>query len=292
MPSAWVSGGGLGPDSLTMVAIAASQTERIQLGTAIAVAHLRHPLAMVQQAVAITQVAPRRFRLGIGTSHRSTVEGAYGLPFERPVEQLGEYAQVVGQAFRSGKVDFDGKRYRIHAQIAAPVDVPVYLAALRPRLYALAGAVADGAISWVSPPGFLRDVARPALLAGASGRDGTRTTPRLVGHAFGLVTNDEDTVVRAGRERLAKYTRMTFYQEMFAAAGYPEMRDGLISDELIRDLVLVGSEDQVTRGIARFFDSGVDELILTLILVGQDLERSIDRTLALLGSRELAARPL
>jgi alkanesulfonate monooxygenase SsuD/methylene tetrahydromethanopterin reductase-like flavin-dependent oxidoreductase (luciferase family) len=108
-------------------------------------------------------------------------------------------------------------------------------------------------------------------------------SPRLVGHAFGLVGDDVAALKQLGRERLANYTRLTFYQQMFAAAGYPEARDGVVPDGLAEDLVLVGSEEQVTQGIRRFLDAGVDELILSLLPTPK--EAGADRTLRLLGQR-------
>ena len=102
VPSAWLTAGGLGPDSLTTLAVAGAQTEQIQLGTSIAVTFSRHPIAMIQQSIAIHQVAPGRFRLGIGPSHRPTIEGTYGLPFERPLEQVREYTAILDQAFHGG----------------------------------------------------------------------------------------------------------------------------------------------------------------------------------------------
>src|SRR5262245_34879914 len=188
--SVWLTAGGLGADSLTTLAVAGTQTEQIQLGTSIAVTYSRHPIAMIQQAIAVSQVAPGRFRLGIGPSHRPTIENTYGLAFERPLEQVREYATVLHQAFHGGEVNFDGKRFKVHGRIPNPPQVPIYLAALRPASYTLAGEVADGGISWVSPAAFLRDVAKPALLEGAAKRGGG-ASPRLVGHAFALVSDDE-----------------------------------------------------------------------------------------------------
>ena len=239
VPSVWLTAGGFGPDSLTTLAVAGATTAQIQLGTAIAVTYSRHPIAMIQQAVAVEQVAPGRFRLGIGPSHRSTIEGTYGLAFERPLEQVREYTAILEQAFHGGQIDFAGRRFQVRRQVPNPPSIPVYLAALRPAAYTLAGAVAEGAISWVSPSAFLRDVAKPALLQGAAKRGGG-TSPRLVGHAFGLVSDDEAAVRQLGRERLAGYTRLTFYQAMFAAAGYPEARDGVVGDSLVEDLVPPG----------------------------------------------------
>src|SRR3954470_12622998 len=100
--SAWLTAGGPGADSLTTLAVAGTQTEQIQLGSSIAVTYSRHPLAMIQQATAISQVAPGRFRLGIGPSHRPTIENTYGLPFERPLEHLREYTTILRQAFSDG----------------------------------------------------------------------------------------------------------------------------------------------------------------------------------------------
>jgi F420-dependent oxidoreductase-like protein len=282
--SAWLTSGGFGPDSPTTLAVAGSQTTQIQLGTSILVTYSRHPVAAIQQAVAVSQVAPGRFRLGIGPSHRPTIENTYGLPFDHPLDHVREYTEILNQAFRGGKIGFDGKWYRAHGQVSNPPTIPVYHAALRPTAYELAGEIAEGAISWVSPSAFLRDVAKPALLAGAAKRSGGGR-PRLVGHAFGLVTDDEAEIRKLGREHLASYTRLTFYQEMFAAAGYPEARNGVLSDALVDDLVLAGDEVKVTAGIRRFLDRGVDELILSLLPVGADPAASVERTLRLLGQR-------
>lgn len=236
---------------------------------------------MAQQALAIAQVAPGRFRLGIGTSHRPTVEETLGLAFDRPLGHLREYAEVVRRALSGVAFAYEGKRFRVRARLAGEAaDVPLYLSALRASSYHLAGEVADGGISWVSPSAFLHDVARPALLAGAkaAARD---AAPRLAGHAFGLVTDETEAAVQVGRDRLQGYTRMTFYQEMFAAAGHPEAREGRIDEELVDDLLLVGDEDRVRAGLRRFSDRGCDELILTL-LPGKDAD--VDRTLRLLAA--------
>ncbi len=277
--AAWLTSGGYGPDSLTALAAIGAQTERIQIGTSIAVTFSRHPLVMAQQSTAIDDVAPGRFRLGIGTSHRPTIENAYGLAFDRPLQQLREYAEVLQQAFHGGDIDHQGERFTVHARLARSPVVPVYLSALRASSYRLAGEVADGAISWVTPSAFLRDAAGPALRDAAAARG--RPRPRLVGHAFGLVTDDLDAAMRSGRERLTGYTRITFYQEMFAAAGHPEAREGVLADDLVRDLVLAGSEARVAEGVRRFFDAGCDELIVTL-LPGPDAD--ITRTFRLLGT--------
>src|SRR4030095_2223662 len=72
--AAWMTTGGARPDSLTTFAAAAVRTQRIKLGTSIVPTFPRHPLVMVQQTQVIAQLAPGRFRLGVGPSHRPTIE--------------------------------------------------------------------------------------------------------------------------------------------------------------------------------------------------------------------------
>lgn len=153
----WLTSGGFGPESLTTLAYVAAKTDRILLGTSVVVSFSRHPLTTAQQAMAIEDVSPGRLRLGIGTGHRPTIEDAYGLDFDRPLQHLREYSEVLQQAFRNRDIDHDGRRFKVRARLQRSPTVPLYLSALRAGSYTLAGEVAQGAISWVTPASFMRD---------------------------------------------------------------------------------------------------------------------------------------
>ena len=276
--AAWLTTGGIGTDAIPIFAAAAVLTRQIMLGTAITPTYPRHPLATAQEALAVAPLASGRFRLGVGPSHRPAVEAVFGIPFDRPLEHLREYVIILKQALQRGKVDFDGEFFHVHGQVTEPPGTPVLISALRPGSYRLAGEYADGAISWVTPSHFLRDRARPALEAGAAKRsDGVK--PILVGHAFAIVSTDQSAVLAVGRERLAGYARLPFYQEMFAAAGFPEARQGTVSQGMIDNIVISGDEKQVAEGIHRFAESGVDELIISLVNSGRDQRPQVERTL-------------
>jgi len=282
--AAWLTSGGYGPETLTTIAAIAASTERILLGSSVVVTFFRHPLITAQQSRAINDIAPGRFRLGLGTGHRSTVEDAFGLEFDRPMGHIREYAAVLRAAF-DGRVAYAGDRFKVNASLARPHNVPIYFAALRRRGYHLAGEVADGAIAWVTPPTFIGDVAHPALVEGA--RSGDRPVPRLVGHVMGLVSDRPAGPLQVARERLALNTRQVYYERMFADAGFPQARDGVVPDELLREVALVGDEAHVTRGLARFFEAGCDEVIVS-ILPGSDEDH--ERTFRLLGQLRLTPR--
>ena len=282
--AAWLTSGGAGPDALTTFAAAAAVTDRILMGTSIIPTYPRHPIVAVAQTQVVAQMAPGRFRLGLGPSHKVSIEPMFGIEHNAPLTNLREYIQVVKALLWEGQVDYDGTQYHGHGSLpGAPApDVPVMASALRRRSFRLCGEVADGAISWVCPGQYLRDVALPEMQRGA-GRAG-RETPPLVAHAPVCVHENADEVREAARAQLANYPRSPFYQEMFAASGHPEAREGAWSDGMIEDVVLAGDEETVAGRIRELFDWGATEILAHPISAGSDTQGSVERSLNLIAA--------
>jgi F420-dependent oxidoreductase-like protein len=283
VPAVWLTTGGAGPDALTLFAAAAVRTKTIKLGTAIVPTFPRHPLVMVQQAQVIANLAPGRLTLGIGPSHQPVIAGTFGLPFERPLEHLREYVTVLKAALHNGTVDFDGARIRAHAKVFNPAPVPVMISALRANSFQLAGAVADGAIAWICPAPYLRDVALPALQAGAA--QAGRTVPPLVAHCFVAVSTDAAEVGRVARSRMGLYPRLPFYAQMFIAAGFPEAQRGEWSEGMLDAVVIHGDEQKVADGLRSFLaTSGADQLIASLLPIGADAQASEEQAMRVIAT--------
>lgn len=277
--AAWMTTGGARLDSITVFAAAALRTQRIKLGTSIVPTFPRHPLVMVQQTQVVAQLAPGRFRLGVGPSHRPTME-AMGVNFTSPLGHLREYVRILKALLQTGRVDFDGTYYKAHDVISAPLDVPVMASALQRGSFELCGEEADGAISWICPGTYLRDVALPAMQAGAE-RAG-RPVPPLIAHAPVCVHDNPEEVRAAVREQIMN-PRLPFYQRMLIAAGFPEAEHGTWSDRMIDAGVLWGDETRVTERLHELFDWGATEILATPVLAGRDRTASLERTMRLLG---------
>ena len=277
--AAWMTTGGARLDSITVFAAAALRTKRIQLGTSIVPTFPRHPLVMVQQTQVVAQLAPGRFRLGVGPSHRPLMI-SMGMNFASPIGHLREYVQILKAILQQGRVDFDGDFYQAHDQIAEPLDVPVMASALQRGSFELCGAEADGAISWICPPVYLRDVALPAMRAGAE--KAGRSVPPLIAHAPVCVHDDPDEVRAAVREQIMN-PRLPFYQRMLIAAGYPEAERGEWSDAMIDGAVFWGNEAKVAERIEEMMSIGSAEMLASPVVAGPDRAASLDRTLRLLG---------
>ena len=202
VPAVWLTTGGAGPDGLTLFAAAAARTKRILLGTAITPILPRHPLVVAQQVSVIAALAPGRFRLGIGVSHKPGVEATFGLDFDAPLGHLREYVAVLRAALDAGSVDFDGSYYHAHARLPAPPSqpVPIMASALRRGAFELCGEIADGAITWLCPFAYVRDVGVPAVSNGAV--KAGRTPPPLIAHVPFAVSTDAGAVREAARQQL------------------------------------------------------------------------------------------
>lgn len=279
IPAAWLTTGGVGLDALTLFAAAAVRTSRIRLGTSITPTFPRHPLVVVQQVQVLAQLAPGRFRLGLGPSHRPTMERTFGVDFRAPLGHLREYVQIIKTILQRGAVDFDGRYYRAHGQIRTPVEVPVMASALQQKSFELCGEVADGAISWVCPGVYLRDVALPAMRAGAE-RAG-RSVPPLLAHAPVCVHGKPDEIRAAAQQQLANYVRLPFYVQMLTAAGFPEASSGTWSEAMIEAVVLSGEESRVAERLQELFAFGATEILVSPLAAGSDRAASLERTLRL-----------
>ncbi len=137
-------------------------------------------------------------------------------------------------------------------------------AALREASFEVCGALSDGAISWMCPLRYIEKRALPALEHGA--RDAGVQTPPLVAHVPIALDVSRGEAHDRARSLLAMYARVPNYQRMFRDAGY-DVSDGY-GDDLLDDLVLCGSVEEVSAGLRRWHDAGVEVMAQPLIEPG------------------------
>ena len=269
----WTTAGGPTADPVTAYAAAGAATERIKLGTAITPTYPRHPITLAAQAVALDDLAPGRIRLGVGTSHRPTIEGSYGIPMGKPLAHLREYVTILKALLWDGSVDFAGEYFTVKTALPAnvpPPQIPVPISALRPNAFRLAGEIADGAISWVTPIAYLIETALPAMQAGAGAAG--RERPPLVAHVPVAVSTDRAAARDAFRSQFPIYPKLPFYAAMFAAAGYPVTSSAEMSDDLVDVLTVSGSPDEIQARLEEILAAGIDEVMISHVAVADEAE--------------------
>jgi 5,10-methylenetetrahydromethanopterin reductase len=284
VPAVWAVMPVTGYDTPTLFGAALARTERITVGTAIVPAFTRHPVALLNQVATLEALAPGRFRLGVGTGNLVHTAAALGAPVSQPVARMREYVSILRAGLADGKVHYEGQFYTVEAEFPSVSATPVVLAALGPKAFEAAGAVADAAMSWHCPPAYLDEVARPALARGAASAN--RAIPPIVQQVAVAVTEDRATARKWARPRLVPFVNSPVYAAMFAGAGYPQPGHGAVTDELLDALVISGSREAITEELAR--RAAQDEVFATHI-AGPDPDAELDILLSALAA--VAARP-
>jgi 5,10-methylenetetrahydromethanopterin reductase len=240
-----------GYDALTVLALIGREVPGIELGTAVVPTYPRHPAALAAQAVTTNEACGGRLLLGIGLSHQIVIEMMYGMSFAKPLRHMREYLSILLPLIHEGAADVEGETLtgRVGLSMVARRPFPVLLAALGPKMLELAGAVADGTVTWMTGPDTLRSHIVPSITAGAeaAGRD----APRVVGALPVLVTDDEaDGRARAG-QAFAIYDTLPSYKAMLdrEGAGGPA------------DVALVGDEASVGEQLDAMVSSGITDFV-------------------------------
>lgn len=268
---AWIGSFAGFADTLTLLAAAGAQTERIRLGIGIVPTYPRHPLVMAQQIVAVHDLAPGRLRLGIGPGTPMLVKDWYGLKLSSPLQYLKEYVEVLRGVLWEGKTSYQGKFFQVAFPMSYPAPVPLMISALGLKAFRLAGEIADGAIAGMCPIPYLLGSALPALRAGAEARN--RPAPPIIAHLLVALSTDEAAVLRVVRQQVQMIARSSpFFAQMFAQAGFAGAMNGDEAelDALARAVMISGDEEAVRHRLRELLNSGLDEVLLQLIPVADE----------------------
>ncbi len=263
-----------GLDAMTACAIAGRETERIELGTGVVPTYPRHPVAMAQQALSTSAACRGRFTLGIGLSHQIVIESMLGLSFAKPYSHMKEYLAVLGPLLREGQVSHAGEEFRVQAgvKVAGASAPPVLVAALAPKMLALAGREAAGTITWMTGSRTLAEHTVPRIREAAAAAG--RPEPRIVCGLPVAVTDDPAAARARAAEVFVVYGSLPSYRAMLD-------REGAAGPA---DVAIVGDESAVGEQIERLGEAGVTDFLGAIFPVGDDPRGSVART------RELLAR--
>jgi F420-dependent oxidoreductase-like protein len=254
-----------GLEALTALAVAGSQVPGIELGTAVVPTYQRHPAVLAQQALTTAlAVGPGRLALGIGLSHQIVIEDMYGYSFDRPARHMREYLSVLQPLLDGTPVSVDGSTLSAHIGLSTPRTgpVPVLLAAMAPRMLALAGEQTDGTVLWMTGPATIRDYVVPAITAAASAAG--RPSPRVVCSLPIAVTSDPAAARATANQELAISGQLPSYRAMLDKEGAAGPGD----------VAVVGDEDAVAAQIQALAEAGVTDFVAVEIARGEDRERT------------------
>ena len=258
--SVWVTQLPDARDASLVLAAYAAATQWVHLGTGVLPIYARHPTAMAQMAATLDELSAGRFILGIGVSHKVTVESMWGLKLEHPVEAMREYLEIVRTSLRDGSASVGGKHFTANWSYSAPrrSELPIMISALSPRMLELAGELSDGVVLWMCSPGYIQDVVIPHLRVGRKKAGKVMEGFEIVAAVPACLTSDRGDALKAFRQTVERYASLPYYRKMMDASGFAaDLEAGNVTDAMLDELGAVGDKSQLLEGVQRFREAGV-----------------------------------
>jgi len=274
----------IGHDPFPLLAVAATRTDTIELGTAIAVTFARNPMSMAVVANDLQLYSRGRFLLGVGSQIKPHITKRFSMPWSAPAERMREFIlamRAIWHTWATGDpLHFAGEFYKhtLMTPFFNPGEnpfgnPPVILAGVGPQMTKVAGEVADGFfVHGFTTEQYMREVTLPALRAGRTDAGKTDLDGfEICGMPF-IVTGVDDEAIRAAdaaaRKQIAFYGSTPAYWRVLELHGWGALGEELnqmskrgewdemghrITDDMLHEFAIVAPPDQVAKRLLALY---------------------------------------
>jgi probable F420-dependent oxidoreductase len=276
-----------------VLAAAALETERVELGTGIAWAFGRSPLLTAVSALDLDEMSDGRFVLGLGTGTRRMRTDWLGAPAEKPATRLRETVEAVRavwDAAEAGAVRYEGELVRLDVRPYGRAGqvrprIPVYLAAVNEGMARMAGSVADGVVGHpMATARYIDEVMRPAIAAGAELAERSPADVAVADWVVVAASADREQAREDAKRQIAFHATVRTYDRILDLHGFTEtaarIRElwksfdlagmtALVTDEMLDVMAVAGTPDECRAAVESRADSA-DQLLLGAPVVATD----------------------
>jgi probable F420-dependent oxidoreductase len=275
-------------DPFLPLVLAAEHTERIELGTGIAVAFARNPMSLAVLANDLQTLSEGRFMLGLGSQIKPHIEKRFSMTWSHPAPRMRELIMAIRAIWASwserSRLAFRGVFYRhtLMTPMFDPGPNPfgnprIFLAAVGEKMTEVAGEVADGMLAHgFTTERYLREVTVPALERGLAIGGRVRADVQISYPGMVVTGADEagfEAAAKAVRTQLAFYGSTPAYRPVFELHGWGDLQSELntlskrgawdemallIDDEMLNTFAVVGEIDDIAGQVRRRFEGIVD----------------------------------
>ncbi|HWB65836.1 MAG TPA: LLM class F420-dependent oxidoreductase [Mycobacteriales bacterium] len=237
------TGEAVGREVLTAAQLLLAATDSLVVATGIANIWARDALATAAGQLALGEAYPDRFILGIGVSHKPLLD-VRGEDYRQPLSFMRDYLDGMDHGYDV---------YRAVAPVSRP---PRLLAALGPKMLALAADCADGAHSYFVPP---EHTARAREILG---RD-----KLLVPEQVAVLATDAEHAREIARRHTAAYLRLSNYATNLQRFGFDEAEfaDGG-NDRLVDTICAWGDVEAIVARVKAHLDAGADHVAVQVLV--------------------------
>lgn len=274
--------------------VAAVSSQRIKLGTAVAIAFPRSPMVVANTCWDLQNASNGRFVLGLGPQIRAHNESRFSTPWSAPVPRMREYVTALRAIWRNWqlgeKLEFRGEHYKFTLmtpnfvpESTGQPPVPVTIAAVGPNMLKLAGEVCDGVhLHPFCTRAYIEEVATPRIELGLAESGTPREAFQIAGGGFVATGETDEEVARVlewVRYRIAFYGSTPSYWPVLehhdlgdlgrklnsmTKAGLWDELAAEISDDVLALFTAFGRFDQIAASVEQRFGGAIDMLYASL----------------------------
>jgi 5,10-methylenetetrahydromethanopterin reductase len=273
VPETW------GMENFSMLSAVAGKTSTQKLGSSIINIYSRSPATIAMGAVTVDTISKGRVILGLGTSSLPIVETFHGYSFDKPLQRMKEYVEII-KLISSGKpITYSGEIFNLKnfTLLIKPQreSIPIYIAAINEKMVNLTWDVGDGVIFYLRPKNEMKETIQKMQ------------SERKIDVTCQIITciseNSEEAITRA-KKTLAFYVSVgKIYREFLAKNGFEKETSNifeefkktgfssnyeLVTNSMLKELVVAGTPEESKKQLEEFNQTGIDLPILQFNPVG------------------------
>ena len=273
VPETW------GMENFSMLSVISHKTTTQKIGSSIINIYSRSPAVIAMGAATIDTLSDGRLILGLGTSSLPLVETFHGYKFEKPVQRMKEYVEIIRLILSEKQVNYTGKIFDLKnfTLLLKPKreSIPIYLAAVNQKMVDLTWSVGDGVIFYLRPLNEMKET-----ITKMQSKKKIDVTCQIITS----IAEDSDIAINRAKKTLAFYVSVgKIYREFLANNGFKKETSNifdefkksglksiyeLVSDSMLQSLCIAGNPDECKKQLQNFRETGIDLPIIQFNPVG------------------------
>ena len=277
VPETW------GMENFSMLGAVSNNTENQKIGSSIINIYSRSPATIAMGASTVDILSKGRLILGLGTSSVPIVEDFHGQKFEKPVQRMKEYVEIIRQILSGQQVNFSGEIFNLKnfTLLLKPQrkEIPIYLAAINQKMVELTWEIADGVIFYLRPLDEIKKTISKMQ------------EKRKIDVACQIITcvsDDSENAINRAKKTLAFYVSVgEIYRKFLSENGFKtetknifdefkksgfRSNHELVTDSMLNSLCISGTPEESKSKLEKFRNAGIDLPIIQFNPVGDTME--------------------
>jgi len=280
IPETW------GMENFSMLSAVSNKTTTQKIGSSIINIYSRSPALIAMGATTVDTLSNERLILGLGTSSLPVVETFHGYKFEKPVQRMKEYVEIIRLILSGKQVNYAGEIFDLKnfTLLLKPKreSIPIYLAAVNQKMVDLTWNIGDGVIFYLRPLNEMKET-----ITKMQSKKKIDVTCQIITS----IAKDSDIAINRAKKTLAFYISVgKIYREFLANNGFKKETSNifdefkksglksiyeLVSDSMLQSLCIAGNPDECKKQLQNFRETGIDLPIIQFNPVG-DISESFD----------------